>query len=189
MINRENTGKKYIYICILLLLMMGLFSSLAFNTESITTDNIITFGSLRLQLINNTMDAAGSEVAVEYEKEKLETSNVSRIIKVKNVCENSMFVRVKVDLKGKDSQTLFDAASYVQCNFSDNRWEKRDEWYYYLDTLEPDEVTSNLLDGLVFDLDKLTSDHAGSTIVFEVSAEAVQSEYNGENALEAEGWP
>ena len=51
------------------------------------------------------------------------------------------------------------------------------------------QVTGNLFEELIFDLDRLKTDHAGSKIEFVVSAQAVQSENNGTSAETANGWP
>lgn len=186
--NKRSINKRVLGTCILLLLAFGFFSSSAFFTKSIKTDNVVSFGSLKLQLINNTIDETGKEIAVTEENEKINASEVSRIIKVKNVCDTPMYVRVKIELIGKDSQTTFNADSYVKYTFNDRKWKKQGDWYYYLDELNPKEVTNNLIETLEFDVNRLGSEFAGSTIHFNVSAQAVQSEHNG-SALEAQGWP
>ena len=68
-------------------------------------------------------------------------------------------------------------------------WVKHGEWYYHSKALEQDQVTGNLFEELIFDLDRLKTDHAGSKIEFVVSAQAVQSEDNGTSAETANGWP
>ena len=189
MMNSRNSKSKIVFgISILLLLGFCLLSSSAFFAKSITANNIVSFGNLKLQLINNTIDETGKEIAVTEEKEKIDEPKVSRIIKVKNVCDNSMYVRVKIELTGECGQTGFMADPYVNYDFNDGEWKKQGEWFYYLEELRPKEVTGNLIEKFEFDTNRLTGDFAGSTIVLKVSAQAVQSEHNG-NSLEAQGWP
>ena len=45
------------------------------------------------------------------------------------------------------------------------------------------------MDGISFDVDKLTSDYPGSKITWTVEVQAVQSENNSDNVLIAKGWP
>ena len=187
--NKRSKSRRAFSICILLLLLIFSFlSSSAFFAKSIKTDNIISFGELKLKLINNTLDEKGREIAVTEENEKITASKVSRIIKVKNVCDNSMYVRVKIELTGETEQTTFNADSYAKYNFDDEKWKKQGEWFYYLAVLSPNEITGNLIEELEFDIDRLGSDFLGSTVTLKVSAQAVQSEHNT-SILEAHGWP
>ena len=187
--NKKSKDGRVFVICILLLLLMfSFFSSSAFFAKSIKTDNIISFGELKLQLINNTLDEKGREIAVTTENEKIKSSKVSRIIKVKNVCDNSMYVRVKIDLTGIKDQTTFNADSYAKYSFDDKKWKKQGAWFYYLTELNPNEITGNLIEKLEFDMDSLGSDFPGSTVTLKVSAQAVQSNHNS-SVLEAQGWP
>lgn len=131
----------------------------------------------------------GMEVPVEQSNEKLTGSQVSRIIKVKNVCENPMYVRVKIEFKGEDKQGEFPANQYVSLMQSAVDWVQSGDWFYYNKVLESEKETTNLLDGLQFDLDRLMTEHAGSSIDFSVYAQAVQSKHNGTSAEKAQGWP
>lgn len=184
----KTKTERLLTVSLVLLLFSVLFSA-AFLTSSGTTDNIITFGNLKLELINNTLDEQGKEVAVENEQEKLERSNVSRIVKVKNICEYPMYVRVRIDLIGNDHQTSFDANQYVSLNTKEENWTYRDGWYYFVNILQPEDTTDDLLKGLEFDLDRLGSDHAGAEISMQVLTQAVQSDNNAADVLDVVGWP
>ena len=135
------------------------------------------------------MDENGEEVSVTTEEEKLNGNQVSRIIKVKNICEHPVYVRVKIEFIGEDKQGKFQAGEYVSFQDPTGEWVKHGEWYYHSKALEQDQVTGNLFEELIFDLDRLKTDHAGSKIEFVVSAQAVQSENNGTSAETANGWP
>ena len=184
----KSMKERITIICIISILLCAL-SSVAFSTSEGTAENIISFGRLKIQPINNRMDENGEEVSVTTEEEKLNGNQVSRIIKVKNICEHPVYVRVKIEFSGEDKQGKFQAGEYVSFQDPTGEWVKHGEWYYHSKALEQDQVTGNLFEELIFDLDRLKTDHAGSKIEFVVSAQAVQSENNGTSAETANGWP
>ena len=173
-----------------LILCLGIFSSSAFLIRKIKTDNVITFGNVKVQLINHTLDENGKEVEVKDGKEELlKYEDVSRIIKVKNVCNHSVYVRVKLNTTGKKNQEIFPAEDYVNYKFADEKWREKDGWIYYTDVLEPNKTTEDLMRGIEFDVNRLTSEYAGSDIEFKAEVQAVQSENNSKNVFAVEGWP
>lgn len=184
----KSIKERLIIVSIMVLLLCTLTTT-AFLSSGGVADNIITFGNLRLQLVNHTINAEGNEVPVEQSNEKLTGTEVSRIIKVRNVCENPMYIRVKIEFKGEDKQGVFQANQYVSLMQSENGWVQAGDWFYYNKVLESEKETTNLLDGLQFDLDRLMTEHAGSSIDFSVYAQAVQSKHNGTSAEKAQGWP
>ncbi len=184
----SSKKKKMLIVSIVAILLCALSTS-AFLTSGEVTDNVITFGNLRLKLINNTIDNNGDEVSVKQLEEKLTANNVSRIIKVQNVCKNPMYVRVRVEFEGEDKYGKFSTKDYVSFNRLDNSWISKDGWFYYNKVLKPKEKTSDLFRELRFDLDKLMTDHRGGTLQLNVKAQAVQSENNGSSAQNANGWP
>ena len=184
-----NKKKRYILILSLLLIISLTYVS-TFLVRQNQFDNVVTFGNLKLQIINHTLDSNGHEIDVTHDEEKLKYSNVNRIVKIKNICNNDMYVRVKVDLKGKDiNNQEYEPDSYVNINGCDDAWIYQDGWYYYQNVLKPNVTTENLLDGLEFDMDKLTSHYPGSDIELNIKAQAVQSTHNASQVLEASGWP
>ncbi len=181
--------KKLTIISLCLLLCIGFFSSVAYLIRTIDTDNVITFGNLKLQLINKTLDSNGKEVDVDKLEEKLSAASLSRRIRVKNICDNDMYVRVKVKLNGKKGDESFPVDVYADCNYNRADWQEKDGWWYYNSVLSSGKETENLLDTIEFNLNNLTSKYSGSKIIFNVEAQAVQSKNNGDSALNAEGWP
>lgn len=184
----SDKNKRLLIVGVVVLLLCAL-STTAFLTSERVSDNVLTFGNLRVQLINNTIDETGAEVPVEQSEEKLTGTSVSRIIKVKNICKNSMYVRVKIEFKGEDKQGEFAANEYVSFQHSGKGWSQGADWFYYTKELKPEQQTTDLFRELQVDLDRLMTDHAGSKLTFKVSAQAVQSDNNGASAEEAQGWP
>ncbi len=184
----NNDVKKYKW-GLLLGLCLLLFSSSAFFTNRIKTDNVISFGNIKVQLLNHTLDENGNEVEVKSDEESLRYENVSRIIKVKNVCAHPAYIRVKLNMTGQDDAGTFPADKYVTYDFADAKWQEKDGWFYYTEILEPDKTTEDLMRGIKFDINKLTKDHAGSSIKFKVNLQAVQSQNNSKDVFKAQGWP
>lgn len=182
--------KKKSILILTILMVVSLACVSTFLVRENQFNNVITFGNLKMEIINHTLDANGNETDVENETEKLRLANVNRIVKIKNICHNDMYVRVKVNFDGKDmNNQSYSPDTYLVVNGMNDKWIYQDGWYYYQDVLKPDVTTDNLLNGLEFDLDRLTSHYPGSHIEFNVEAQAVQSTYNASNVLEATGWP
>lgn len=181
-------NRKRVVMGLFLILCLGIFSSSAFLIRKIKTDNVITFGNVKVQLINHTLDENGKEVK-DGKEELLKYEDVSRIIKVKNVCNHPVYVRVKLNTTGKKNQEIFPAEDYVNYKFADEKWREKDGWIYYTDVLEPNKTTEDLMRGIEFDVNRLTSEYAGSDIEFKAEVQAVQSENNSKNVFAVEGWP
>ena len=64
-------NRKRVVMGLFLILCLGIFSSSAFLIRKIKTDNVITFGNVKVQLINHTLDENGKEVEVKDGKEEL----------------------------------------------------------------------------------------------------------------------
>lgn len=184
----EKKRKVGVGLCVLLL-FCGILSSSAFFTARIKTKNVITFGSIKIQLLNYELDENKQEVEVEAEETPLRSDNISRIVRVKNVCSEPAFVRVKIDLTVENERESLPAEGYVSISGTDAAWIQDGEWFYCSEILQPGSTTENLMQGLSFDIDQLSSDYAGATVWMHVEAQAVQSKHNGADVLQAQGWP
>lgn len=181
--------KRYIFI-LSFLFVISLACVSTFLVRQNKFENVITFGDLKLEIINRSLDENGQEIDVTDVKEKLKKAHVDRIVKIKNICQNDMYVRVKIDLQGKDMNDQdYSPSSYIKMNGCEDEWIYHDGWYYYRDILKPDVTTENLLSDIEFDMDKLTSNYPGSDIELNIEAQAVQSTHNATNVLDASGWP
>ena len=186
--------KKYIWILIAAALALCLTAmTTAFLTRQVVTDNILTFGSLKLALHQTTLTPDGSEVAVSNETAFDITSHnaVSRILRVENACDHPMYVRVAVRMEGTTAAgKTFDADELVSYKLNEDDWLYRDGWYYYKQPLAPDEITEELMTQVIFtDIDAITQNYPGSRFDMQVDAQAVQSENNAGHVLSVVGWP
>lgn len=186
---------KKINIEILLLAVICLFfiaATAAFIIRSTTANNIITFGNLKMQLIQTTLDQNNQEQEVAQTDDINITHKpvINRIIKIKNVGRHEFFVRVSPEIIGIDaSNHSFKANELVLYNCNADDWIYRDGWYYYKKIVKRNETTSNLMTEVKFDLDKITANYPKGKFKLNIKAEAVQAENNADNVLSAVGWP
>ena len=181
--------KKRYLVLILLLIIVSVSATYAFIVRESDTESIITFGSLKMKLMETTL-VDGEEVEVDDE-ESLDIShatNVSRIVRVKNIGRHSMYVRVKLNIYGENDGEIYDISDAYKIDTSDN-WIYQDGYYYYKYALSEDEITDELMKEIVFDNDIVTTKYQGSKFNLEIKGEALQRENNKDNVLEAKGWP
>lgn len=186
-----NRKKKRIML--LAMVAVLLFSAVYVSTFLVrkqNLDNIMTFGELKIMLINHTRDENGQEVDVNDDAVKLQKNNVDRIIKLKNICDQDMYVRIQLNMTGNDLENhSFDPTSYIVLNMPHSKWKYKDGWYYYDEILSSNETTENLLDSINFDINNITKKYPGSRIQMDVIAQAVQSRYNEPHVFDVVGWP
>lgn len=186
---------KEISIIVLLIIMICLFvvtATIAFTTRNTITNNIITFGKLKMELIHRTLNEKNEEIDVNNNTNINITynSNVSRIVRIKNVGNHSFFVRISIDIIGTDeNKNKFNANSLVSYNWNTEDWIFKDGWYYYGKELNENETTSNLITQIIFDIDNITSNYPNGEFKININAEAVQAENNEKEVLNVVGWP
>ncbi len=192
--------KRTVALLVILAALMGLAVSQAVLSMAgrIRTDNVITYGSLKMRL--HETDEAGREVAMAGgEALRLRSKSgpqpVTRIITAENICDETMYLRMRLSIGGTsaDGKTFMLSEDEVQyaANASGG-WEAGgDGWYYYHAVLAPGGVTAPLLaeDKLVFDTDVIAQTHPNEALSLSVDVQAVQSKNNGPDARSAQGWP
>lgn len=187
-------SKKNILI-ILLLIVIALCSIrgiIAYITRTTIAKNIITFGNLKMQLIETTIAENNKEIEVDLNDEIniLENSKLSRLVKVKNLGKHDFFVRISMNMIGKEKNgEEFDANKFVLYNLNKTDWIYENGWYYYKKIVKPNEITSNLITEIDFDINNISEKYPSSVFKLDIKAEAVQAENNAENVLEVLGWP
>lgn len=187
-------NKKYIMIFILLIfiIIFSIFSTVAFITMKIDAKNIITFGSLKMELIETTLNQDNTETKIENDDiiDITNISDLSRIIKVKNIGKHDFFTRVSLNLIGIDKDNVeFSATKYINYDVNSTEWIYKDGWYYYNKIVTRDEITTGLLTNIKFDVNSITSDYPNGKFKLDIKAETVQAENNSKDVLEAMGWP
>lgn len=189
---KQKTKYLWVGVLVALLLLCVAAATTAFTTRSATADNVLTFGSLQLELQQFTL-SAGQEIPYTGQDPVNITasSQVSRIVRIKNVCDHPMYVRVALRMQGtRGDGTPLDMTGLVDYRLNTTDWTGRDGWYYYTKPLEPGQTTPDLLTAIEFESNAvLAQGGAGCSMDLDINAQAVQSENNAAAVLDAAGWP
>ena len=159
--------------------------TLAFYTTMGKATNVITSGSVRLQIHEKTADGADFPTEGVY---VIPGDIVSKQVSVENICEHPFYLRLKL-VSGTTNEALSPDAC-LKLNIDTASWTYRDGYYYYNVILQPGETTPALLTQVEIVGSKVDQSHAGSALSLTVNAYAVQSENNpAQHPWDASGWP
>lgn len=184
---------KIVLVCALILCIgVSVFSTVAFFTAEDTARNVITAGSLDIEVIEEQKNEEGE--LVPYPEEPIQVlpgAQVSKIVSIKNN-DAEAYVRVKLDIAVKDSEgNAIDSDAAILTVSSNEEWlanEENDGWLYYNSTVKTGELTLPVIDGVEF-LPEMGDEFQGATVEINVTAEAVQVANNGDDVFLAQGWP
>ncbi len=197
--------KRTIALLVLLAALAGAAVSRAclFAMSQITAENVIAYGSLKMEL--HETDETGSPVPMDGSSVLRLTGapsqTVKRVITVENVCQEDMYLRMRLSIGGTSADGETFALSGEEAAYAVNTaggWRRAPEddgWYYYADILTPGSATAHLLaddDALVFHTEKIARAHPNAELSLSVEVQAVQSVHNPEGRTDvfaARGWP
>ena len=172
-------------LCCLAVLATG---TLAYFTAEETAQNVITMGSLKMEL-------------VELNEEGKPWTNVENIVPgmevtkeafVKNTGTVDFYTRVKitkrfVNEQGEEKPEL--NTKLVRLDINEKYWEPgNDGFYYYKKPVAPGEETKPLFTTVTFST-KMGNEYQNVKVKIDLDAQAVQSRNNGDSATKATGWP
>ena len=172
-------------LCCLAVLATG---TLAYFTAEETAQNVITMGSLKMEL-------------VELNEEGKPWTNVENIVPgmevtkeafVKNTGTVYFYTRVKitktfVPAQGEEKPEL--NTKLVRLDINEKYWEPgNDGFYYYKKPVAPGEETKPLFTTVTFST-KMGNEYQNVKVIIDLDAQAVQSRNNGDSATKATGWP
>lgn len=188
---RNRTVIALALLCAAVLIVVLLLKTVSFSVHSSTANNVVTFGTVSIGVVETAVDASGDEVLVPDAPEQASESDPSsRIVRVRNYGDEPAYVRVRLDAAAEDESgaryAVDDLTSY---GFSDERWIARDGWYYYGEILAPGCATGALITSVRFDVPAVHELVGNGLIYLDICAQGVQSDNNGASALDAEGWP
>lgn len=200
---RPHQKKKRILTlaALALLAAAAVAGTLAFSTRSREAENVISFGSVKMLLLETEL-SGDTEIPVDAEQSvKAASGKVSRIVRVRNVGANDMYVRVRPAMvvesaagEGREASsgvyelTMNEGAGAAQWTQGD------DGWWYYNSPLAADaegagETSGPLMTSVEFVGDFFDEAGPGGSFKLTLDAQAVQVEHNKGTALEATGWP
>ena len=177
--------RKILLFCVAALLVAlasaGTYSNSVYTK---TSTNVITASSVDVTLHEKTAsgEAYPSEPVVIMPGDV-----VSKRVTVENTGNNPAFLRIKLTPGVND--TSLSAADCIHVDINRTDWTLQDGYYYYNKILQPGQTTPVLFTQVTFVGDKVTNEYLGKMFSLDVAVQAVQSEHNGNEPLEALGWP
>ena len=182
--------KKRFLLCALIVLVLGFAvnGTLAYFTGEEVAHNVITSGSIDIELVELAKTPEGATVPFEDVDGAMPGDTVSKIVYVTNTGANDAWVRIKLDLAielaGEGQADL----SMVGLDLDTKNWTEKDGYYYYNAPLAPGKSTEPLFTQVTFSAE-MGNIYQNSSTSLDVSAQATQVANNGATALEAKGWP
>ena len=177
--------RRILLLCLIIaLLSMVSLGTYAYYTTTQQTKNVITTGGIRFELLETGADGAAFPSAPMV---ILPGDVVSKTVRVENTGTHPMYLRIRLTPGVNDPALTADNCISLDINESD--WTFADGYYYYNTALTPGETTTPLFTQVTFEGREVTNAYLGKTFSLDVAAFAVQSEHNGDNPLEAQGWP
>lgn len=186
-------------VVICLSLLVG--STWAYFTAEGTAHNVITSGSIGIEIIEKTLDG---NTKVDFPEEGIKNimpgSVVSKIVSVANVGQGDAWIRVKVDttILSADNQPLpleldgKDGRIPVITFTVEDGWTKGSDGYYYYNTpVSPTDEPRLFFNDVTFALE-MGNAYQNSTAKVSICAEAVQSANNAApngDVTAIQGWP
>ena len=172
-------------LCCLAVLATG---TLAYFTAEETAQNVITMGSLKMELVE--LDEKGEPW--EDVENIVPGMEVTKEAFVKNTGTVDFYTRVKitktfVPAQGEEKPEL--NTKLVRLDINEKYWEPgNDGFYYYKKPVAPGEETKPLFTTVTFSTE-MGNEYQNVQVIIDLEAQAVQSRNNGDSATKATGWP
>lgn len=172
--------KRYLIPAAALALILVLAGgTIAFLTRTGDARSEVSASNVKVSLVMLERDDEGNTKEVPDSVTVSPGEEVRRVASIKNTGDQTAWVRLStpVDMEGIE---------IGPDEFDD--WEYQEGFWYYKNALEPGESTSGVAIFVYID-SGLGNEDSGSTVELDVRAEGTQKKNNGEQVLEAQGWP
>lgn len=184
-------NRKIMILLVIILCITAITFSYSYITLKFESDNIITFGSIKMKLMQKEV-----KDSKEFLVDNKNTINITgrkeinRKVYIQNVGNENIYVRISLDTFLVDNDGNKKSVNdLIRFDINDNYWIYKDGWYYYKNILKYNEDTPNLFTKIMFDEENITKEYEEGTIDLDITAQGVQSANNSSNVLDAEGWP
>lgn len=182
---------------------MAVSGTLAYFTDQGTAHNIITTGGVDIELVETHIDANGQigNFPEQGISGIMPGMDISKIVRIKNTGPAAAWVRVKVDTvinMADNTDNITDAAGrqpaqdMITIDFNTTDWIKDGDFYYYHQSLAPDQQTTPLFTQISFHKN-MDNPYQNCTVDVRVSAQATQTANNdipqGGSIVNVKGWP
>jgi len=183
---RHNKRKFVLLAALLICISIFAGSTLAYFTASETAHNVITTGSLSMDLVEET--TGGKPWPKEGIKGVMPGMVVDKIPYVVNTGDIDFYTRMSVSMKvtASDGKTIL-SDKHISLDYNIKDWTEKNGVYYYNGVVKSGKQTEPLFTKVTFDT-KMNNAYMNARVEIDVHAEAVQSKNNGESPLSATGW-
>lgn len=160
----------------------------AYFTVERTAYNVITMGTLDMELVEET--TGGAPWPEEGLSGMMPGMQVDKVAYVRNAGSVPFYARVKVEksVSLADGTPVDAQLDHIVLDINTEAWTEQDGWYYYNGALSAGAESVPLFTTVTL-APEMGNEYQLSTIVVNVVAQAVQSGNNGQSALTAQGWP
>ena len=209
-----QTGKRrpwlrvgtMLVLCLVAIAAVG--STLALKEVNTTAENIMSFGDVKIKVVETEWDASANEgsggwIDVTNKVISSRYGKAERRVQFTNVGSHPIFVRARLGMvavnEGSDGESVETDVPEQNLAYTldTTNWDADSEgWYYYGDILQPNETTEPLVTAIEMkDYNDLAQE--SDSFKFLVLGQGVQSEHQvdettGEEiteAINANGWP
>lgn len=185
--------KRKILVCAFIAVCLSIvaYSTTAFFSVEDTATNVITMGNIKIELQELAIpEEGGDPVPFEDVLDVLPGKAVSKIVQIKNVGDNSAWLRISVAKAIELAEGVEGEAdvSLVSYNVDTEHWTEKDGYYYYNVALNSGETTQPLFTEVRF-ASNMGNMYQESKAIIKVTAQATQVANNGETVFDAAGWP
>lgn len=181
--------KLFLVALLAICLAIAAYGTSAYFTYEQTATNVITAGSIEIELQEWT-DSGNGLVPFENVGGVLPGTEISKIVQVKNTGGQDAWIRVSLDkaihlADGVEGEVDLSLISY---DLNTAFWTEKDGFYYYNTALQSGVVTEPLFTKVSFSK-TMGNLYQNSEAVIDVTAQATQVANNGTSAMDALGWP
>ena len=178
--------RVWLIVCVtvILLSLLSAGTYMYFTTES-TARNVVTTGGISFEILEttNTGDVFPAQGVTVKPGDV-----VSKIVTLKNVSDETIWVRVALEKRVAEDKEL-PADEQLQPNINTEDWTEQDGFYYYNAPLAAGEETAPLFTEVTVDGKSVDNRYRGMSFELDVLGSAVQAANNGDTVFSALGWP
>ena len=170
--------KMFALIAVLVLLTTAVAGTVAHNTKSKQTHNVITSGYIDIKLKETKLGSEGEEDYTNPVHNLMPGLSQSKIVRIHNLGDETAWVRAKVDVSIKTPEGKALRADMLEIDFDNTKWEEKDGYYYYKEYLTKDGKTETPLFTQVKLKGAAGNEYQNAEIKVNVKAEAIQWKNN-----------
>lgn len=185
--------KIFVLAAVVVCIAIAATGTLAYFTTSDTARNVITSGTIDIDVVERMViiDENGKETETEFPAEGIQGvmpgTAVSKVVQVENTGTGKAWIRVSVEaaiVSASGEALPTDVMTFEVLE----GWTEKDGYYYYNEPVATGEVTGELFTEVNF-APSMGNEYQNCTANIVINAEAVQVANNAETVLEAQGWP